>query len=389
MRKENFSKRGVWFFVISALTLIVALNLSETIKLLSDLIQIISPFLVGFAIAFLFNIPMMFFEKKVFSFMDKKNGKLGSVLKKLKRPLSFSLTLIIVYLVFSTIGSFIYREVAECVSDFAKNASVYANHLQSIISSITQNFSNGFLSQQIEKINWVTMIEKMGTTVASISPNIINWTIGLTSAIFNLVMAAIFALYLLFGKERILRHTKRTMYAYLRKDVATKIRKTALVVRDTFTKFTVGQLTETLILASLYFIATSIAKLPYPALISILMGIGGIIPVFGPIIAAVPSLIIVLMVSGIDSALVFVIMAVIIQQLESNVIYPKVIGDTIGLPAIWVLLSVLIGSAAGGMVGMILSVPTASVIYKILRKDVKAKLEEKQISDIIIDGDDI
>lgn len=383
LKESGFFGKSFWYFVLIAVALIVALNLSVSMKVILTVVKIISPFILGFAIAFLLNIPMMFFEKKVFSFMEKKKNKVWS---RCKRFVSLLITIAIIYIVLSTLGIFIYREVAKCISDFAENATVYAKHLQNMIYSVTNVFADGFLVEQVEKINWVTLIEKTGAALASVSPNIINWTIGLTSAVFNFFLAVIFALYLLFGKENILRHIKRTMYAYFNRSVVDKLRNTALLARDTFADFTVGQLTETLILMVMYFIGTNVARLPYPALISVLMGIGGIIPVFGPIITAIPSVIIILMVGGINEALIFAVMAIAFQQIESNIIYPKVIGNSIGLPGIWVLLSVLVGSAVGGMVGMIVAVPAVSVIYKLVRKDVRCRLKEKNIDDCVIDG---
>ena len=217
----------------------------------------------------------------------------------------------------------------------------------------------------------------MPLPIGKISPDIINITIGVTSAVFNFVMSLIFALYLLLGKEKLLRNVKMLCRAYLKRKTVVKMRYFAKVTKFTFTKFTVGQLMETVILGTLYFAFTSFTGMPYPALIAVLMAIGGVIPVIGPLITTIPSVLIVLMAGGINQALWFVLMAVIIQQVESNIIYPKVIGESIGLPGIWVLLAVLVGGSIGGMLGMLIAVPAASVVYTLLSKDVRDRLKAK------------
>lgn len=383
----KLTKKNLLLMIAYTVALVVLfLNFSSSLRVLSKIMRIVSPFIMGFAFAFLLNIPMTFFEKKVFLFMEKKNGK---VWKKIKRPVCFIVTVAILYIVVSTIGKFIYGEVLECISDFAENASSYAWHFQNMINSFAEKFSDGFLLEQIEKINLVSLIEKAASALATVSPNLVNITLGFTNAVFNFFMAVIFMIYLLFGKERILRHIRKIMYAYLKRPTAEMLRSTAALTAKTFTQFTVGQLTETLILMLMYFIGTNAAHMPYPALISVLMGIGGIIPVLGPVITAVPSVILIVMVGGINDAVIFVIMAVIFQQIESNIIYPKVIGESIGLPGIWVLFSVLVGSAAGGMVGMIVAVPAASVVYKLLRKDVNKRVYEKGISEEELQPSDV
>ncbi len=380
--KENLKSEikisgGGFLFLIAYIVAIVVLltNLPSTFSTLAKFMAVISPFTTGFIFAFLINIPMTFFEKKFFAFFEKKNNR---VWNKVKRPASLLISIAIIYFVIAILGSFIYSEIYKSVVEFSSNLPKYAEHFQKVSQSFFSHFSpEGFLFDAFSNIEWVKIAEKIGGALARISPDIINITIGVTNAVFNFVMSLIFALYLLLGKEKLLRNVRMLMRAYLKRKTVIKMRYFAKVSKLTFTKFTVGQFMETVILGTLYFAFTSFTGMPYPALIAVLMAIGGIIPVIGPLITTVPSVLIVLMAGGVNQALWFVLMAIVIQQVESNIIYPKVIGESVGLPGIWVLLSVLIGGSVGGMFGMLIAVPAASVLYTLLKKDVHDRLKVK------------
>lgn len=378
LNKEVKISMSGFLFVVAYTVAVVALvmNLPSSFGLISKFLSIISPFIMGFAFAFLINIPMTFFEKKVFGFLERKNSRIWN---RIKRMVCFLISVAIIYLVIVFLGTFIYGEIYKSVTEFSKNLPGYAQHMQKVLGSFFDNISpEGFIGDFFSNINWVSLAEKTGAALAKISPDILNITLGVTNAVFNFVMSLIFAIYLLFGKERLISQVKRVLRAYFKSKTVVKLRYITAVIDTTFTKFTVGQLTETIILGTLYFAGTSLAGMPYPALIAVLMAIGGIIPVVGPLVTTVPSVLIVLMAGGFNQALWFVVMAIVIQQVESNIIYPKVIGESVGLPGIWVLLAVLAGGSAGGMIGMIVSVPAASVIYKLLRKDVNRRLKLKK-----------
>lgn len=375
----NFSKKGLMFFIAYTVALIVLfLNFSSSINLISGFFEIISPFVTGFVFAFLLNIPITFFEKKVFGFLDKKNNV---VWNKLKRLVCFAICIVLIYFVIMFLANFIYGEIYKSIMEFSKNFPSYITHLEKTINDISNLFPyDAFVSEYLETANWLSILEKTSGTLAKLPPNLFNFAIGLTNAVFNFVMSLIFAIYLIFGKEKIMTHIRKIMYAYLPFRTAQRLRYITKVTNKIFTGFTVGQITETIILGTMYFIGTTFMRMPYPSLIAVLMAIGGLIPIIGPIITTIPSILIILMASGINQAISFVIMAVIFQQVESNIIYPKVIGESVGLPGIWVLLSVLVGSAVSGIFGMLVAVPTASVIYTLLRKDVNKKLNQKHIN---------
>lgn len=208
------------------------------------------------------------------------------------------------------------------------------------------------------------------------SPGVITFASGFTSAIFNFFMGLIFAVYLLIGKEKLILDFKRLLYAYLPEKKVDSFLSVGDMTNSIFTSFVVGQLTEAVILGTMYFIGTSIFRMPYAPLISVLMAICSLIPMFGPIIGAVPSAFILLMVSP-NLAIIFVVMAVVFQQIEGNFIYPRVVGSSVGLPGIWVLFAILVGGSLLGGFGMILAVPVASVFYALLKKSVGDRLRAK------------
>lgn len=389
-QEVKLSKGGLIFFGAYIVALIFLFsNLPETISLISKALTVISPFITGFVFAFLLNIPMNFFEKKVFGFMEKKNN---AVWNKVKRLVSFVISIAIIVLVLMFFATFIYNEIYKSISEFTGKLPEYMQHIQDGIGGISKTLTEMGVMEEINSYISSMDFNKIGTevgqTLSKASPDILNGvanvfegvknaTVGIVLAVFNLVMSLIFAIYLLFGKERILRQIRKTMYAYIEKERVEKLRGVAALTNEIFVKFTVGQLMEMIILGTLYFIATSLADMPYPALIAVLMAIGGIIPVIGPIVTAVPSALIVFMVGGWEQALWFIVMAVIIQQVESNIIYPKVIGESVGLPGVWVLLAVLAGEKVGGMLGMIVAVPAASVLYKLLKQDVDKRVKKR------------
>lgn len=375
-----FSKKGLMFFVAYTVALVVLLlNFSSSLNFISSVLDILSPFLTGFVFAFLLNIPVTFFEKKVFAFLEKKNNP---VWNKTKRLVCLLLSALIIYLVLMFLATFIYGEIYKSIMEFSKNFPDYIAHMENMLGSFSSNISyDNVLFENLENLNWTSILEKTASTLAKLPPNLFNFAIGLTSAVFNFVMSLIFAVYLLFGKDKIMTHIRKIIYAYLPLKTADNIRSVANITNKIFTRFTVGQITETVILGTMYLIGATFMHLPYPSLIAVLMAIGGIIPVIGPIVTTVPSILIILMASGFNQAIAFVIMAVIFQQIESNIIYPKVIGESVGLPGIWVLLSVLVGSAVGGLFGMLVAVPAASVVYTLLRKDVNKRLSEKNIDE--------
>lgn len=373
---KSRSTKGTIFFVSYAVVLIVALlNMNATLSFVGWVFAILNPFIIGLAIAFLINIIMSRLESHVFRFLDKPRFKLW---KRIKRGVCLFLSFLIILLLLTALLFFIVPHIRDSIMLLAKNIPSYANYLQSLTNTVLSRFGLTPADLGGFAINWNEIVDKIGGLLASVSPGVITFASGLSSAVFNFFMGIIFALYLLISKEKLLLQLKKLLYAFLPARKVEQIYEIGHLTNSTFTGFVVGQLTEAVILGTMYFIGTSIFRMPYAPLIATLMAICSLIPMFGPFIGAIPSAFILFMVNP-NLAIGFVIMAIVFQQIEGNFIYPRVVGGSIGLPAIWVLFAILVGGSLAGGIGMILSVPVASVLYALMRRSVSRRLRNKNI----------
>ncbi len=366
--KKNISFfQAIWLVVAATATTFALLNFKTVVAAVTWLIQIFSPFIIGLFLAFLIGIVVNALENRLFYKLTR-----FKFWCKIKRAVCVILAILLLGLCITLLMLLIVPQLRESARTLATNMPYYLTGLQRTINQLLGRFDismNGLLF----RLDWQAVIGYISDLVTGITPQVATFAIGLTSGLFNFLMGIFFALYMLFGKEKIFNSIKRTLLAYCGKKHTARIAYIAEKSHSIFKNFIVGQITESLILGVMYFIAASIFKMPYALLLAVIMAIGGLIPMFGPIIATIPCAFILLMIHP-ASALVFLIMAIVIQQIESNFIYPFVVGDSIGLPAIWVLLSILIGGSIFGMLGMVLAVPIASVAYALLKESVAERL---------------
>ena len=385
MQKKDFlpnrentggENRNTIFLVTYAIVLIVALlNMNATMSFLGWVFAILNPFIIGLVIAFVINIIMTKLETNVFKFLDKPKFKLWH---KMKRGVCLTLSFLLIILVITALLFFIGPQLADSVRTLSNNIPSYISYLQELTNDVLAYFDLSADELGIFAINWRDVFTKAADFLANVSPGVITFASGFTSAVFNFFMGLIFAVYLLTGKEKLILNFKRLLYAYLPESKVNTFLSVGDMTNSIFTGFVVGQLTEAVILGTMYFIGTSIFRMPYAPLISVLMAVCSLIPMFGPIIGAVPSAFILLMVNP-NLAIIFVVMAVVFQQIEGNFIYPRVVGSSVGLPGIWVLFAILVGGSLLGGFGMILAVPVASVLYALLKKSVGDRLRSKNM----------
>ena len=227
-------------------------------------------------------------------------------------------------------------------------------------------------------------LERLYTAVlnflTSYGQTLMDTTIGVTTSIFsaavNFVLALVFSLYVLAQKETLSRQVTKTMRALLPEKKAAWLMDLAALTNKTFSNFITGQLTEAVILGSLCFVGMVLFKMPYASVVSVLIGFTALIPIFGAFIGIIIGAFLILLISPVK-AFWFVIFILVLQQIEGNLIYPRVVGKSVGLPGIWVLAAVTVGGNAFGLVGMLLSVPVCSVLYALLRQLVHGRLEKK------------
>ncbi len=338
--------------------------------------RILSPVFIGAAIAFIVNIPMRLLEDNVYSLIIKKRP--GVI--KARRPVCLILSILIIFGLFALIIGLIAPEFAATVMSIAQTLPSQVNDLIERADELIGRFNLPLEDVNLfEKIDWNSVSR---TIVAGLSNTgaMINKTIGVTSnvlsGLFNFVIGFVLSIYILASKEKLCRQGARLLRVILPEAACDRIFRVLAMSSGVFTKFISGQCVEALILGALCYIGMLIFRMPYALMISALIAVTALIPVFGAFIGTSVGALMILLISPLK-AVGFVLFIIILQQIESNVIYPRVVGNSVGLPGIWVLLSVTLFGSIFGAVGLLLGVPFCAVLYCLVRDFVKKREAEK------------
>ncbi len=338
---------------------------------------IIFPFLLGGAIAFVLNVPMKFLEQKIFRNKYLKDKK---VAKKIARPVSLVLTIAIVIGIVVLVMFVVIPELTNTILSLGKTIRAFVPEAQRFLE--TQFEDNRDMEQWLAGLN--LNVDKLMDSALSFFQNgagdMLNSTMSaigsIVSGVATFVIAFVFACYVLLQKEKLRVQVTKVMYAFLPEErVEWSLEVCSLTARS-FSSFLTGQCVEALILGSMFFIVMSIINMPYALLVGVLISFTALIPIFGAFIGCFVGAFLILMVDPLQ-ALIFVIMFLVLQQIEGNLIYPKVVGSSVGLPSIWVLAAVTIGGNLMGIVGMLIFIPIVSVIYTLFRASVYKRLRKK------------
>ncbi len=377
LNKENVKK----LMKLITFTLVLAFllrNIDIVKNAVVSIFSILSPFLLGAGIAFILNIPMSCFEK----LWKTKTSKKGTVKKsKMKRPISILISLILIFFIISFIIKLVIPQLISVIVMFAGNIPDLAYDIKEWALSLTQQYPE--VRDQISsiEINWDQIINELMNFVKNFAGSLVTSSIGFVvsviGGIFDAIVSLVFAIYILMSKEKLAEQLKKIVKAYFSEEKANYILEVCALSKNTFTNFITGQCTEAVILGTLCFLGMLLLRLPYAATIAILVGVTALIPIVGAFIGIIIGAILILSVSPIK-AVIFIVFLVILQQIESNAIYPKVVGDSVGLPGMWVLVAVVVGGSLGGMLGLLLGLPSVSVLYAIFRKDVYKRLKLKE-----------
>ena len=324
-----------------------------------------SPLLIGCVIAYLVNILMSLYERHYFT--KTKN----SMLIKSRRPVCMILAFVTLVAVVVLVVALVVPELISCIGVIF---SAVPEVLDDIVDFIAQlEIVPEDIQAALEAIDWKAKVSQIVNAVISGVGSVMDVVVTTATSVFsgmvNGLMAFIFSIYLLLGKDNLARQFKKLMGRYLKPSWNQKISYVLSVLNDSFRKYVVGQCTEAVILGVLCALGMALLKLPYATMIGALIAVTALIPVAGAYIGGGVGALMIFSVDPIQ-AVVFVVYLVILQQLEGNLIYPKVVGSSLGLPAIWVLAAVTIGGGIRGVVGMLISVPIASAIYRLLREDI-------------------
>lgn len=378
-RYKMLFKYGILFVFISILIYACFMNFGSVIVFLRLLFDIIMPLIIGCMIAVVLNVPMCGVQK-LLSMIPKKLGKKAheNLISTISLILTLLGTFLLIFLVFSVV-------VPQIVDSVRSIGDTFLNYYPALIKKLKHY---GIDTSSIEELINLVNVDQIVSHITDNASTIIDTTFSAASSIFstvfNIFTGFIIAIYLLASKKKFGRQSKKLLYAYVKTPIADKICEVATLSSKTFSNFFSGQCLEACILGMLVFICMSTFGLfgysfPYISVISLFVGFMQLIPYVGAFFSMFVGFLLILMVNPMK-ALVFVIMLLIIQQIEGQLIYPRVVGSSVGLPAIWTLIAALIGGALFGIVGMIFFIPFTSVIYSLLRNNMNERLKKKEIN---------
>ena len=343
--------------------------------------DIIFPFVLGGAIAFLTNVPMSFLEKKIFENVKKKN----KIVRKLKRPISLILTIVLVVGVIALVMFGVIPQLTRTMGTLVTSINDFIPQMQSWIGEFFHNNQEIMnLVDQIEfdpdqAIKWG--ISLLGNGAGNMMNTTMSAVGSIVSGVATFFIAFSFACYILFQKEKLHIQIRKVFFAFLPRQKADAFLKVCSLTYRTFANFLAGQCLEAVILGSMFVVTLSILRMPYALLIGILIAFTALIPIFGAFIGCAVGSFLIFMVNP-QQAILFVIVFLVLQQIEGNLIYPHVVGESVGLPSIWVLAAVTIGGNLMGIVGMLVFIPLLSVLYTIFREFVYLRLKKQNIKQV-------
>ena len=372
----KFRDRKDILLVITYVAIIVfgLVNFDKILMILSYIFKVFSPFIIGTILALILNVLINFIEKKVFG-----NIKESKTWNKIKRPLSICMSLVLVFLVVFFVMNLLIPQLKNSASLFTDTLPEYKEDVIKIMNRFDMEESSiDTVSDYLDNFGKVITDYIKGN-----SKDVISLTTEFASSIFAVIskgiIAIVFAIYIIAQTETLKGQVNKIMEAYLKPKTVDKIHEIVSIGYKGFASFITGQCFEALIIGSLCFVGMLILRLPYASTVSVVIGFTALIPVFGAFIGTAIGAFLILMVSPIK-ALIFIIFIIIAQQIDNNFIYPKVVGKSIGLPGMWVLLSVTVGATVGGILGMLIATPLCSLIYTLFGKEVNDRLKKNKIA---------
>lgn len=376
--KQTIRKlRGLILFTL--VILVGLLRFDVVLGAARFLLHILFPFLLGGAIAFVLSVPMGRIEKRCFSSVNP-NSKLG----KATAPLSLVLTLIFVLALLGLVVVVVLPELGSTIATLGKTLPEKVPLLLKKVELLFAN--NPELIQYIEEIegslNWEEIINQLVDFFRFGANTMLDSTISVAKSIVSGVgtffISFVFACYILLQRETLGRQARKLLFAYLKKERAEEILRICSLTHRTFTNFLTGQCLEAVILGVMFFIAMTILRFPFAVLVGVLIAFTALIPIFGAFVGCAVGTFLLLTVNP-PQALAFIALFLVLQQIEGNLIYPHVVGGSVGLPSIWVLAAVSLGGSLFGVVGMLVFIPIVSVLYALLKENVHDRLQKKQI----------
>ena len=367
--------------VFTALLVVALWKFDVVLDVLKTIRQIIFPFILGGAIVFVINVPMSFLEKKIFENVKKEN----KTVRKLARPVSLLLTIVLVVGMIALVMIGVIPQLTKTMGSLMINITDFIPQIKIWIRDFFHD--NREIMKLVDQlqfkpdqaIRWgISLLgngagNMMNTTVSAVG--------SVVSGLATFFIAFSFACYVLFQKEKLHVQIRKVLFAFLPKQKADAFLKVCSLTYRTFANFLTGQCLEAVILGCMFVVTLSILRMPYALLIGVLIAFTALIPIFGAFIGCAVGSFLIFMVSP-KQAIIFIIVFLVLQQIEGNLIYPHVVGESVGLPSIWVLAAVTIGGNLMGIVGMLVFIPLLSVVYTIFRKVVYQRLKKRHIKQV-------
>ncbi len=369
LNRDNLKKiRSLIVFAVVAVVL--GVNYEKLLILIGECVSMLSPFLLGGAIAFILNVPMRAIETHT---PLKK-------MKRFRRPVCLVLSVAAVAGMLLLVVFVVGPELVNTLVGLQKSIPAFFENIRAQAEEIFAR-NQGIVAyiEQVQ-VNWdqvgKDMVAFLSSGAGSMVASTVTAAMSIISGVTNFCIGFVFAVYVLLQKEILAGQIKRLLRAYLPERPCQRIIKVASLAEKTFSNFLAGQCVEAVILGTMFFITLTVMKLPYALLIGVLIAFTALIPIFGAFVGCAVGAFLILMVSPVQ-ALVFMVVFQVLQQIEGNLIYPHVVGGSVGLPSIWVLVAVTVGGSAMGVLGMLVFIPLCSVLYALLREAVGARLAGK------------
>lgn len=375
-QNQRSNKEIMLLIVFTAAVCLGVLNFSSLIGLIANFIGMLKPFIIGAAIAFVVNLPLKFIEEKLLGQMPEK-------LQNSKRTFGIILSLLFLVAVIAFVVISVIPQMGRTLNQLAQKIPVFFNNVivqAKILLADNPEALNYLNSLELQSMNWDGIISKAADFLKNGVGSLVSSTVSVAGSLFgsivNGIISFIFSIYILSQKEKLKDQAGRLVKAYFKERTQHKIVYVTKLLYRNFSKFLTGQCVEAVILGALFVVAMTIFKMPYAFMIGVLIAFTALIPLVGAFIGCFVGAFFILVDTPIK-AVWFVIMFLIIQQLEGNLIYPKVVGNSVGLPSLWVLVAVTLGSSMFGVVGMLMFIPLFSTAYTLIKEDVNKRMQSK------------
>lgn len=378
LNQENIRK--IKEIILFTAVIIVCLWKYETVlDILFFVLNILTPFILGGAIAFVLNVPMNFVQRHLF---DEERIKKSKVLQKMARPVSMILVLIAVFGIVAIVMFILFPQLGETFANLGRSIQAFIPQIQEWAARLFND--NKEIMDMVNNLefDWNKIMDTGINFFKNGAGSVVNSTItaakSIVSGLTTFFIAFVFAIYILLQKEKLGVQAKKVLFAFVRRGRAEATVEVLSLTYNTFSSFLTGQCVEAVILGSMFAVSMTILKLPYALLVGVLIAFTALIPIFGAFVGCGVGAFLIFMVDPMK-ALIFVVLFLVLQQIEGNLIYPHVVGNSVGLPSIWVLAAVSIGGSLMGVVGMLIFIPIVSVVYALFREIVYLKLKKNQI----------